>query len=717
MDYSKMRFYHLKKIIPAARPGICFSVFAVMYTVIFNISLSYMGNSAANSLSMLFGNFLPSLLVILLKLLAVYIILYSAISMFFYYGVRGIASFFRFSLSGRSHEISVFTFIFIFYLLQLFRGMINYPQMYIDSFYIKNSIYASLQEFLTTYISPWFIAALQIVMLSFFLAGLIYIINSGYIISLKKAFSKVKVRIAVCILIIIAAVFFITETILLNRAPSGQKNLIIIASDALRPDHFSGNGYKRDTTPAIDEFMKESLTASDMNTITPRTFPSWVSILTSQYPHTHSIRNMFPSSANRNRVFVSLASVLRDRGYETSVIGDFAADIFPRIDLGFKNVIAPTFNASVLIEQILLKSNIFITPFITNRAGMIIFPSIREFAEFADPFLVADDIRSQIDAGKRSGKPFFITSFFSVTHFPFSSPWPYYGKYTDPSYSGPSKYLKNRIISLGKNDDTISQKLDVKEIEHVRALYDGCLRGFDDSFAQIISHLEKRGLAENTVVVLLSDHGENLYEYDNGMGHGEHLRGNWSLRVPFAVRAKGLNPRVITDTRSLIDVAPTICEIMNIDPPESFEGGSILRSLSRGFDAYMETGLWFDTSGDYFFQKKRIYYPDVTGLSAIEFNYHSEVYVSRKYSNLTNIGKYRAIKSRPYKLIYMPTAHGIEYELYNTEKDPDERHNIISTDREAASKMKKILFGFMKEDSGSVNVKDYIIPLFNEPVF
>ncbi len=715
MSFVKNR-YRLKKIYPAVKPGLFFVLLALLYTVIFNVTLSYMGNSAANSLSMVLNNFLFYLIAAVLKLVAFYTVLYSLLSAFFYFGLSGICSLFNVSPGRRKHFVSVVILIFVFYLLQLCRSMINYPQMYIDSFYVKNSFYASFQEFLTTHAAPVFFSVPQILIALLFSAGAaveFYRRNRDLV---KKLLKPSVLRTVSAVVVLASSVFFIADYFLLNRTPSDRKNIIIIASDALRPDHFSGSGYRFDTTPDIDAFIRESLSASDINTVTPRTFPSWVTILTSQYPQTHTIRNMFPSSANRNREFVSLATILRDMGYETSVVGDFAADIFPRIDLGFKNVITPTFNSSVMLEQILLKFNIFVTPFITNRAGMSIFPSIREFAEFADPSYVVDDILSQVDSGRRAGKPFFITSFFSVTHFPFSSPWPYYKRYTDPSYSGPSKYLKNRMLSLGKKGGG-GEATDLKEAEHVRALYDGCLRAFNDSFAQILQHLEKRGLADNTVVVLLSDHGENLYEYDNGMGHGEHLRGHWSLRVPFAVRAKGVEPRVITGTGSLVDVAPTICDIMNIKSPGTFEGRSILKPVPRRFDAYTETGLWFDTSGDYFFQKKRIMYPDITGFSAIEFDYNGEVCVSHDYRNLTDIAKHRAVKSGDFKLIYMPTQHGIEYELYNTKKDPDERDNIFLSDRESAGRLKKILFDFAAEDSGAAEVNGYIIPLFNEPVF
>lgn len=704
---------HLKKRV---KPGLLFALIIIIYTVFFNISLTYMGNSASGSLSILLNNFLFSLIIVVIKIAVTYLVLFSFLCLFFRYGLDGIAIFFHKTLGETNREIIIFLLITVMTFLQLGRAIINYPQMFIDSFYIKNSVYAYIQEFLTDNINPYMIAVVQISLMSVFSTGLVY-----RIIKMKsvKDFMHAYSGRAFAVMLFFIAVFLSIKhagTFYTKRTETANKNLIIISSDALRPDHFSSSGYSRDTTPSIDRFLERSIVASNMYAVTPRTFPSWVSILSSQYPETHTIVNMFPSSSNRNRELITIATILSNLSYRTSVVGDFAADIFPRMKLGFENVKTPTFNSSVLIEQIILKSNLFILPYMLNRFGVILFPSIREFAEFADPSLVTSDVVAEIDKARNSGRPFFITAFFSVTHFPFSSPWPYYKRYTDTKYSGPSKYMKNRVISIGsgKNNDG---EMDKRDIEHVRALYDGCLNGFDDSFSEIIEHLKKKDLLKNTIVVLLSDHGENLYEFDNGMGHGEHLRGKWSVKIPFAVMSPDIKPATIHEARSIVDVAPTILDFMGVKIPESFEGRSILKKLNREFNAYMETGLWFDTQGNFFFQKDRLYYPDITGISAIEFDYNKEVYVSGRYKNLTKIARHRAIVSGNYKLIYMPTKNGIKYELYNIKTDPDERINIYSMDRNTAERMKRVFYKYVSADSGTNVINGYLVPVFDEPVF
>lgn len=667
-------------------PGLIIGLIVLIYTIAFNVSLTYMGNTADNALDMILGKFFTILVLTLVKLLALYLVIFSFLGFVFRHAVNGYADLLNHTLSRKKEFLITGISIILFIVSALMRDIILYPQIYIDSFYLKNRAYAALQEFLTNNLSPSVFTAVQYLIISAAFAGCI--INNrrffySKIITLKFFILKYKITASAAALIIILLI------VIPFHGKSAQKNILILASDALRPDHMSYYGYSRNTTPNIDALLAKSITASNLYTTLPRTFPSWTSILTSQNPETHGIRNMFPSSSTRNREFVTIASLLKDKGYHTAVVSDFAGDIFPRINLGFSSVRTPTFNAGVMMEQIALKSNIFILPFLTSKPGMFFFPSVREFADFADPSFVTDGIKDEISAANIEGKPFFVASFYSITHFPFSSPYPYYNKYTDRSYTGPSKYMKNRIVSLSAKgaDDKMTQN----DIDHVRALYDGCLSGFDNAAGEVIRYLEKRGLLDNTIIVVLSDHGENLYENDNGMGHGEHLRGKYSLKVPFGISGKDIKPRTIVDVRSTIDIAPTILDLIKIGQPDSFEGCSLLKPLNRDYGSLIQTGLWFDTGGDFFFQKKRIMYPDITAASEIEFDYGREIVLNEQFTNITNLAKHRAVIKDNFKLISMPLDDKVEYSLYDLSKDPQELNNIEKSNPAEAEKLKAVM--------------------------
>ncbi|HEY1406662.1 MAG TPA: sulfatase-like hydrolase/transferase, partial [Spirochaetota bacterium] len=476
---------YFRILIRESAPGAIAAVFSILYTLLFNTSLSYMGNSVDNALNLILNKFLGVLLIVIGKLILAYVLIYGILGFFFFHAIRGLMEWRGVTLRRRYTTIIASVSVILFTIVTLFRDLVLYPQMYIDSFYLKNPVYRFIQETLTNNVNPAWIGGIQIVILVFFGSGFIYRFRSSLSSVINLAEKNKRVTAGLVTAGIVSAVVcnvspFTAET-------DKRKNVLILASDALRPDHMSGYGYRKKTTPTIDTLIAQGSSYTSVFTMVPRTFPSWVSILSSSYPYNHTIRNMFPSSATRNRELVTLPSILRNEGYHTAVVGDFAADIFPRIDLGFETVKAPTFDAEVLMEQILLKTHTLILPYLTNRPGISIFSSIREFAEFADPRHVTNDMKGEIDRARKEKRPFFITSFYSITHFPFSGPYPYYNEFTDRSVSGPSKYLKNRIVSL-KADGKANYDVGEKEIDHIRSLYDGCLHGFDDSVAEMIGY-------------------------------------------------------------------------------------------------------------------------------------------------------------------------------------------------------------------------------------
>jgi arylsulfatase A-like enzyme len=115
-----------------------------------------------------------------------------------------------------------------------------------------------------------------------------------------------------------------------------------------------------------------------------------------------------------------------------------------------------------------------------------------------------------------------------------------------------------------------------------RARYDAEIRYTDDHVDAVLRALRSRGLLERSIVVLTADHGESLGEHDYYFQHGMLAYEN-SLRVPLLVRAPGLVPagRRITPSISLIDVAPTILDLLGIDAANEMEGRSLL-PLLRG---------------------------------------------------------------------------------------------------------------------------------------
>jgi hypothetical protein len=300
-----------------------------------------------------------------------------------------------------------------------------------------------------------------------------------------------------------------------------------------------------------------------------------------------------------NRSFEAIPYHFNNHGYYTAVCGDYAADVFSRIELGFSRVDAPFFNADSILQQAMLDAHAGLIPFITNRAGLALFPVLQDSAYFCPPALVVPRIKRAVaEAGDR---PFFIVTFFSSTHFPYAPPYPYYSMFADAGYDGPYRYLKQKIISIG--DQAQEERISSEDIAQVRALYDGGIRAFDDQVGVLLEWLKQQGRLDNTIIVVTSDHGENLYEPGMGMGHGEHFRGGLATRSPFVVYWPKRFARR-TDVHQLVrqvDIAPTLLELCSIDIPPTVEGRSLVPMIVRPDRdehrmAFGETGIWFDTA-------------------------------------------------------------------------------------------------------------------------
>src|SRR5262249_40361770 len=153
--------------------------------------------------------------------------------------------------------------------------------------------------------------------------------------------------------------------------------------------------------------------------------------------------------------------------------------------------------------------------------------------------------------------------------------------------------------------------------------------------------VDSLGLAANTYVVLLADHGEHLHEAGLGMGHGEHLRGDQALRIPFVLRGPGIpaGRRVKALVRD-VDLAPTLYARLGVAPAAPVDGVDLSPLLSGkredlGLEVFAETGIWFVDDGEEFFQRQRIPYPALTELGKLDDKL--EVILHERYRELINV--------------------------------------------------------------------------------
>lgn len=709
--------------------GILFFLSLFLIGNIINSDFSYMGNSNSDLTSTIINVFWPLILFQLLKVLLVYLLIGYIFDLIYSSAIYYVNKKWNLNISDRY----VYLLLSVSFISIFMWAIINNPQLFIDNFSSKSVILDKLHNLMTDHFSPFmFLSVFYFINITALILAVPVFIEKltnykwfNRTVSVLKNFNYKSRRFLVSSALFITVIVIVLSVLYTGSGHKPEKkNILIISSDSVRPDRLSGNGYFRKTTPNIDRYISNSLQFRGVTTTVPRTFPAWVSVITSSTPLSNEITHMFPRSRERSEKLPSAAEYLKESGYYTSVISEFAGDIFSRIDLGFDHRLVPDMNFNVIIKQVILEKQVFLLPYLLNTAGRSAFPEIRDIAKFSDPGMLTDETIGQI---KNAGdKPFFISVFYSITHFPFAATYPYYNTFADKEYRGPYKYYKQIKIrigndSKGKDGDGITPG----DREQVQALYDGCLYQLDYETGRLLSYLETSGLLKNTIVVFTADHGENLYEYEYGIGHGEHLKGDFALEVPCIIIADNLKldqrGEVIHKRSSIIDIMPTIFDLAGITEPDFFTGTSLFSNKKKDIEAYCETGIWFDNNKDspLFFYHNRIDYPDISGLLEVDFFYKREGVIKQDYQNIITGSKYRAIYSGDYKLIYMPMKEGVRFELYDEKNDRDNRNNLADKKPEVLKDMKRKLYDYIyNESSGNlVKVGDYVLPFFSYPLF
>jgi arylsulfatase len=276
--------------------------------------------------------------------------------------------------------------------------------------------------------------------------------------------------------------------------------------DTLRADHLGSYGYERDTSPNIDKFAERGARFEYAVTAAPWTPPSVASIFTGLFASTHGMmppnnRELAKNSfVTLNSELQTLAEVLKSEGYNTGAISP--------------------------------------NPWITKEFGFD--QGFDTFAVFlrADAKKITAEATEMVTELKAKGAPFFAYLHYLDPHDPYSPPPPF-----NEQFSGP---LKSERFPYGEKT--------LKKI----GLYDGEIRFMDEQLGGFFKFLEGQGLLDNSIVVIVGDHGEQFMERGD-QGHGFRVH-NEEVHVPLIISGvKGLKG-VVPHTVSTIDIYPTIVE-------------------------------------------------------------------------------------------------------------------------------------------------------------
>ena len=208
----------------------------------------------------------------------------------------------------------------------LARSIAHYPQLYSEAIYDHGGVRRAIEVAVTT-LPVWAID----VIFGALVVGLVVRARWGWrpqIAGRKRWAIAAAPAVALVALLLVGLGF--------HHPVSGRHehpNVLLIAVDSLRADRVFGPDAKR--FPTLSALAARGVRFREDHVTVPRTFPSFVTLLTGRWPYHHGIRHMFPSAAQRNAIGPALPGALAKAGYRTIAVSDYAGEIFSRTPLGF----------------------------------------------------------------------------------------------------------------------------------------------------------------------------------------------------------------------------------------------------------------------------------------------------------------------------------------------------------------------------------------------
>lgn len=338
-------------------------------------------------------------------------------------------------------------------------------------------------------------------------------------------------------------------------APERPRNVVLVIADTLRADKLSVQGGPPGATPHLDALAAAGVRFTRANAHAPWTLPSIASLLTSLHPLEHGAGGRVPEFTGLDASVTTLPDVLRARGLQSHAI----------VNVTFLD--PQTFGVTRgfdAVDQVSFENNVDLrAATATTNAAL-----------------------AWLDGQREARRPFLLLVHYFDPHAVYAPPAHYREVWAAESD-------KKSAWTFGTRDEMVALRagqLDLSRDILARAerLYEGEVAYLDAEVGRLFAGLEERGLMRDTAVVFTADHGEEFLEHGS-FEHGHSLFEEL-LHVPLIVRAPGWAPRVVEDRVRLVDVAPTICELLDVAPPDSFVGQSLV-GLARGTERGSRTVL------------------------------------------------------------------------------------------------------------------------------
>jgi choline-sulfatase len=423
-----------------------------------------------------------------------------------------------------------------------------------------------------------------------------------------------------------------------------KPNILVIMSDEHDPAVAGCYGDPIVKTPNLDKLASNGITFDACYTTSPLCVPARLSFTAGQYiSHCNAWCNdsVLPSAD-----YPSLPRIMTDAGYESILGGKMHYHRHRRY--GFNDIINHPDDENWILKD--NSSGKRRPPDATDsNFDNYDFRMGKNSVSNESGIMEKDTRRTRVACEflsnrKKDDTPFFYLLGYIAPHFPLIAPKEYYDQYVDriPMPNLPEGWFdklptnyKQLIRGFGvRNEDEATTKMG-------RELYWALTAWMDTEIGKVLDTLASSEVADNTVVIYTSDHGEN--KGDHGMWWKNNMYEH-SARIPcivsFPSRWKGGQRR--SKACSLVDLVQTIAELGGADAPNDWDGDSLLDSLDS------EASDWKDFA------------------------------VSEYYAHNISSG-FAMLRQGKYKYVYhtrMNEKYGPERELYDLENDPEEWHNL-----------------------------------------
>lgn len=323
------------------------------------------------------------------------------------------------------------------------------------------------------------------------------------------------------------------------RERNAPPHIFVLNVDMLRADHLGIHGYERDTSPALDRMARQGVWFRRAHSHAPWTLPSVATLLCGHYPTTHG--------AGYSKV--------GDR-YSTTVLP-------PGLDT---------------LPELLRASGYATAAFITNPLLKRSSGLAEGFDHFVDDFvgdwspgeakqwwlraMGAENVnRTVLDwlDSREDSRPVFAYLHYIDVH----------GPYLEPRAWGRPGRLVDRQLAEAARTTAGNPGL-------MRDLYDAALRRLDERIGEFVDALDQRGLLAKSVVLITSDHGEEIQDH-SGFGHG-HTLFQELLHIPLIFLRTEAFPyqRVVEETVGQVDLLPTLAAIGGAALPKGLPGTNLM---------------------------------------------------------------------------------------------------------------------------------------------